>query len=101
MFKGAKFAVDFPVEVAHDAIYAALMNLQKTLLPPRAEMVRAMLERDTSYEGVFFTAVKTTGIFCRPGCTARSPKPANVELFASAEQCLAAVSSGLQRLQAR
>ncbi|MBI3908773.1 MAG: XRE family transcriptional regulator, partial [Pseudomonas fluorescens] len=55
------------------------MNLQKTLLPPRAEMVRAMLERDTSYEGVFFTAVKTTGIFCRTGCTARSPKPENVE----------------------
>ena len=78
------------MEATRDAIYAAPMNLQKTLLPPRAEMVRAMLERDTSYEGVFFTAVKTTGIFCRPGCTARSPKPANVEFFASAEQCLAA-----------
>lgn len=66
------------------------MNLQNTLLPPRAEMVRAMLDRDTSYEGVFFTAVKTTGIFCRPGCTARSPKPENVEFFAHADQCLAA-----------
>jgi len=49
-----------------------------------------MLERDTSYEGVFFTAVKTTGIFCRPGCTARSPKPENVEFFAHADECLAA-----------
>ncbi|MGJ7517429.1 bifunctional transcriptional activator/DNA repair enzyme AdaA [Pseudomonas baetica] len=66
------------------------MNLQHTLLPPHAEMVRAMLERDTSYEGVFFTAVKTTGIFCRPGCTARSPKPENVEFFARADECLAA-----------
>ncbi|WP_077046567.1 bifunctional transcriptional activator/DNA repair enzyme AdaA [Pseudomonas sp. KK4] len=66
------------------------MNLQNTLLPPRAEMVRAMLERDTSYEGVFFTAVKTTGIFCRPGCTARSPKPENVEFFGHADECLAA-----------
>ncbi|QFG30424.1 bifunctional transcriptional activator/DNA repair protein Ada [Pseudomonas umsongensis] len=66
------------------------MNLQNTLLPPHAEMVRAMLERDTAYEGVFFTAVKTTGIFCRPGCTARSPKPENVEFFAHADECLAA-----------
>ncbi|MBZ9785043.1 trifunctional transcriptional activator/DNA repair protein Ada/methylated-DNA--[protein]-cysteine S-methyltransferase [Pseudomonas sp. REP124] len=66
------------------------MNLPNTLLPPRTEMVRAMLERDTSYEGVFFTAVKTTGIFCRPGCTARSPRPENVEFFAHADECLAA-----------
>jgi AraC family transcriptional regulator of adaptative response/methylated-DNA-[protein]-cysteine methyltransferase len=66
------------------------MNLKNSLLPPHAEMVRAMLERDTAYEGVFFTAVKTTGIFCRPGCTARSPKPANVEFFAHADECLAA-----------
>ena len=66
------------------------MNIQTALLPPHAEMVRAMLERDTAYEGVFFTAVKTTGIFCRPGCTARSPKPENVEFFAHADECLAA-----------
>jgi len=49
-----------------------------------------MLERDTSYEGVFFTAVKTTGVFCRPACTARKPKPENVEFFAHADECLSA-----------
>ncbi len=49
-----------------------------------------MLERDTAYEGVFFTAVKTTGIFCRPGCTARKPRPENVEFFAHADECLSA-----------
>ena len=64
------------------------MNIQTAVLPPHAEMVRAMLERDTAYEGVFFTAVKTTGIFCRPSCTARKPKPENVEFFAHAEDCL-------------
>lgn len=85
-----RFPVDFPVESARDAFYAASMNLQNTLLPPHAEMVRAMLERDTAYEGVFFIAVKTTGIFCRPGCTARSPKPQNVEFFAHADECLCA-----------
>jgi AraC family transcriptional regulator of adaptative response/methylated-DNA-[protein]-cysteine methyltransferase len=66
------------------------MNRQNALLPPHAEMVRAMLERDTAYEGVFFTAVKTTGIFCRPGCTARKPRPENVEFFAHADECLSA-----------
>ncbi|MBN6772782.1 bifunctional transcriptional activator/DNA repair protein Ada [Pseudomonas granadensis] len=66
------------------------MNIQTTALPPHAEMVRAMLERDTAYEGVFFTAVKTTGIFCRPSCTARKPKPENVEFFAHADDCLSA-----------
>ncbi len=70
--------------------YAQPMNLQNAVLPPHAEMVRAMLERDTAYEGVFFTAVKTTGIFCRPSCTARKPKPQNVEFFAHADECLSA-----------
>ncbi|SCW95282.1 AraC family transcriptional regulator, regulatory protein of adaptative response / methylated-DNA-[protein]-cysteine methyltransferase [Pseudomonas sp. NFACC48-1] len=66
------------------------MNLHDSLLPPHAEMVRAMLERDTAYEGVFFTAVKTTGIFCRPSCTARKPKPENVEFFAHADEAMSA-----------
>jgi len=86
----AQFSVDFAVEAVDVAHYAGLMNLQSTLLPPHAEMVRAMLERDTAYEGVFFTAVKTTGIFCRPSCTARKPKPENVEFFAHADECLSA-----------
>jgi AraC family transcriptional regulator, regulatory protein of adaptative response / methylated-DNA-[protein]-cysteine methyltransferase len=57
-------------------------------LPPRDEMLRAFHERDASYEGVFVTAVKTTGIFCRPTCTARRPKPDNVEFFASPRDAL-------------
>lgn len=85
-----EFPVDFPVETTGFALYAGPMNLHSTLLPPHAEMVRAMLERDTAYEGVFFTAVKTTGIFCRPSCTARKPKPENVEFFAHADECLSA-----------
>lgn len=59
-------------------------------LPPRAEMLRAMLACDPAYEGVFYTAVRTTGIFCRPTCPARKPKPENVEFHASAEAALAA-----------
>ena len=57
-------------------------------LPPRPEMIEAFLGRDTRYEGIFLTAVKTTGIFCRPSCSARKPKPENVEFFAQAKDAL-------------
>ncbi len=53
-------------------------------------MVEAFLHRDASYEGVFFTAVKTTGIFCRPTCSARKPLPSNVEFFATTQGALLA-----------
>ncbi|MCA9024796.1 MAG: methylated-DNA--[protein]-cysteine S-methyltransferase [Planctomycetaceae bacterium] len=59
-------------------------------LPPIDEMQRAYLELDASYNGVFFLAVKTTGIFCRPTCPARKPLPRNVEYFATAEEAMAA-----------
>ena len=52
------------------------------------EMHRAMSRSDTSYDGVFFVAVKTTGIFCRPSCSARKPNPANVEFFATPREAL-------------
>lgn len=55
-------------------------------LPPHAEMYRALVERDTSYDGAFFAAVKTTGIFCRPGCGAKKPKRENVEFFRTADE---------------
>jgi AraC family transcriptional regulator, regulatory protein of adaptative response / methylated-DNA-[protein]-cysteine methyltransferase len=42
---------------------------------------QAYLDRDQSFEGIFYLAVKTTGIFCRPGCKARAPKKENVEFF--------------------
>src|SRR5262245_30166895 len=61
------------------------------LLPKRAEMERAMLAHDASYDGVFYVAVRTTGIFCRPGCRPpRSPRLENVEFFATAGECIKA-----------
>src|SRR5688500_5217486 len=60
-----------------------------TLLPT-IEMERAYLERDASYNGLFFLGVRTTGIFCRPTCPARKPLPKNVEYFATARAALVA-----------
>jgi AraC family transcriptional regulator of adaptative response / DNA-3-methyladenine glycosylase II len=45
---------------------------------------RAASTRDARFDGMFVTAVRTTGIYCRPSCPARTPKPANVEFFATA-----------------
>lgn len=61
-----------------------------TTLPDRSTMIAAFLERDSAYEGIFFTAVRTTGIFCRPTCTARKPRPENVEFYATAREAIAA-----------
>ncbi len=63
---------------------------QAAELPPEAEMYRALMERDTSYEGVFYLGVRTTGIFCRPTCPARKPKRENVEFFGSTREALTA-----------
>jgi len=46
------------------------------------------MNRDASFEGVFITAVKTTGIFCRPVCTARKPKPENVIFYDTAHEAI-------------
>lgn len=51
-------------------------------------MYQAILDKDASFEGLFFTCVKTTGIFCRPICTARKPKLENVEFVPSAKEAL-------------
>jgi AraC family transcriptional regulator of adaptative response/methylated-DNA-[protein]-cysteine methyltransferase len=59
-------------------------------LPEPDLMYEALLRRDASFEGVFFTAVRTTGIFCRPTCPARTPARRNVEFFASARDALLA-----------
>ncbi len=37
-------------------------------------MYKALVEKDTSFEGSFIAAIKTTGIFCRPTCTARNQR---------------------------
>jgi AraC family transcriptional regulator of adaptative response/methylated-DNA-[protein]-cysteine methyltransferase len=57
-------------------------------LPGVGEMYEALVRRDPAFEGIFVAGVKTTGIFCRPTCPARKPKPENVEFFATAREAL-------------
>jgi AraC family transcriptional regulator of adaptative response / DNA-3-methyladenine glycosylase II len=51
---------------------------------------RAVASRDARFDGWFFTAVHTTGIYCRPSCPARTPLPGNVSFFATAAGAQAA-----------
>lgn len=51
-------------------------------------MLAAFEARDGSYEGVFVTGVRTTGIFCRPSCPAKKPRREHVEFFPSPRDAL-------------
>lgn len=50
---------------------------------------QALKTRDRRFDGRFYTAVLTTGIFCRPICPAVTPKRENVEFYPSAEAAIA------------
>jgi len=63
--------------------------MTESKLPNKDIMYEALLNKDSSFEGTFFAGIKTTGIFCRPTCTAKKPKKENVEYYSSAKDALA------------
>jgi AraC family transcriptional regulator, regulatory protein of adaptative response / methylated-DNA-[protein]-cysteine methyltransferase len=58
------------------------------LLPPAEMMYRALVNRDASFEGIFYVGVRTTGIFCRPTCPAKKPARENVDFFPTPSEAL-------------
>jgi AraC family transcriptional regulator of adaptative response/methylated-DNA-[protein]-cysteine methyltransferase len=44
---------------------------------------RAVVDKNNSFDGLLYFGVQTTGIFCRPSCSSRTPKPTNVLFFVS------------------
>jgi len=56
----------------------------------RESCYRAVKSRDRRFDGVFYTAVHTTGIYCRPSCPARTPGFQNVTFYPSAAAAQAA-----------
>jgi AraC family transcriptional regulator of adaptative response/methylated-DNA-[protein]-cysteine methyltransferase len=59
------------------------------------------LNRDTSMDGLFVIAVRTTGIYCRPSCPARRPKRENVTFLESCEEAEAAGYRACKRCKPR
>lgn len=66
------------------------MNTNSQTLPRRDEMISAFMGRDPAWDGIFYTGVVTTGIFCRPTCSARKPRPENLRFFPTAREALQA-----------
>lgn len=56
----------------------------------RQHYYEMLLEKNSSYEGLFFVGVKTTGVFCRPTCPAKKPLLKNCEFFDTAQEALLA-----------
>ena len=59
-------------------------------LPSREICFRAMAAKDHRFDGLFFIAVRSTGIYCRPVCPAPPPKRQNISFFANAAAATAA-----------
>ena len=62
-------------------------NLTEGQTLTQSVMLQAMLSRDPRFDGKFYIAVKTTGIYCRCVCSA-SPKPENVLFFRTKEEAV-------------
>lgn len=71
----------------------------------REACLRAIQAKDARFDGMFFTGVTSTGIFCRPSCPARTPAARNVKFYPTAaaaqlagfracKRCLPAASPG-------
>jgi len=54
------------------------------MTPSADALYNALASRDPRFDGVFFVGVTSTGIYCRPVCTARTPKAANCRFFDTA-----------------
>ncbi len=59
-------------------------------LPSREICFRAMAAKDARFDGLFFIAVRSTGIYCRPVCPAPPPKRQNISFYANAAAATAA-----------
>ena len=66
----------------------AILNLEAEAIMapmPRNEWWDAVVARDAGHDGVFFFAVSSTGVYCRPSCPARRPRRENVTFFQNPE----------------
>ncbi len=55
------------------------------MTPDHASLYNAYAARDARFDGIFYIGVTSTRIYCRPVCTARTPRSANCRFFESAE----------------
>lgn len=72
------------------------MNMKTKQIPDRADLVlqdprwAQLASRDRRADGAFFYSVSSTGVYCRPSCGARTPRPENVQFYATTAEAEAA-----------
>ena len=69
------------------------MQFRRINMLTKREKYNFIGKRNTSYDGVFYTAVKTTKIFCLPSCRAQKPLEKNVIFYDTKEE---AINSGFR-----
>jgi AraC family transcriptional regulator, regulatory protein of adaptative response / methylated-DNA-[protein]-cysteine methyltransferase len=91
---GVHFSVEFQCGFSYALVrhsshsFGLQREEEMPAMPSRVTMERAYMQSDSTYDGVFFLGVRTTGIFCRPSCGARKPQPKNVDFFATVREAL-------------
>ena len=65
-----------------------------------ATQYEALRRRDPALDGIVFVAVKTTGVYCRPVCPARTPFARNIRFYPSAAAAERAGFPSTRRLRA-
>lgn len=68
-------------------------------LPDVDACYRALSSRDSRFDGWFFAGISTTGIYCRPSCPARTPRPENCQWFPTAAAAQAGGFRACRRCQ--
>lgn len=68
-------------------------------MPSEQEMRAAIASRDKASDETFFYGVITTGVFCKPSCTARPARPENLRFFPSIESAIVAGFRPCKRCQ--
>ncbi len=63
------------------------------------EMWEKIMACDSSYDGLFYTAVKTTKIYCRPSCRSRKPNKINVDFYGTIPEAVEAGFRACKRCQ--
>lgn len=67
-----------------------MFRTDESYVPSFEQCLKAAREKDARFDGWFYTGVTSTGIYCRPSCPARTPKPANMRFYPTAAAAQAA-----------
>src|SRR5581483_11487771 len=66
--------------------YIGSVTHESRMTQDRKSLYKALTARDRRFDGIFFVGVTSTGIYCRPVCTVKTPKEVNCVFFDSAQE---------------